>query len=336
MSLSKDIAELAKYIPVIAAKRNYWFVRTDGGNYYEDFVNGNFIAIGYNEVSLADISIVRKGEQGGLDALSDRIRQVYPDELRPGHIASQLERFAYKIKKGDIVIIPSENSTILHFGEVVSTPVYIDNIGHCDYTKRKQIKWLKNKPKVELQAELYKLIFTHQTVSDANEYADLIDRTLHKIYIKGDYASLVIPVRTKEKVKTTDFYDFGTIFSLSSEFCKDEGIDTDVEYNIQSKVQSPGELVITTLSILGVISIGLILNAIAGGGFSFKFSSTEKETKAETSAKTDGIIEKVRVALNSKANRKAKAEITKEAMKNMKINSPDELVKILDKFDENK
>lgn len=334
MNIKSDIQALIPLIPVIKNDRNYWFVRTDGGNYYDDFVNGNFIAIGYNEISLADINIVQKGGQENLDVLSDRIKKVYPDELRPGHIASQLERFTYKIKKGDVVIIPSESSTILHFGEVVSTPVYIDTIGHCDYTKRKRVKWLKSKPKRELEAELYKLIFTHQTVSDANEYADFIDRTLHKIYIKGEYASLVIPVKTKDKVKTNDFYDFGSLFSLSSEFCKEEGIDDGVEYNIQSKVQSPGALVITTLSVLGVMAIGLILNGIAGGGFTFKFSRSEKETKAETSAKTDGLIEKVRVALNSKANRRAKAEIVKEAMKNMKIDSPEELVKILNKFDE--
>jgi len=30
---------------------NYWLVRTTGGAYYDHFVNKNFIAIGWNEIS---------------------------------------------------------------------------------------------------------------------------------------------------------------------------------------------------------------------------------------------------------------------------------------------
>lgn len=35
-------------IPIIPEDRRYWLVRTKGGEYYRDFFEGNYIAIGYN------------------------------------------------------------------------------------------------------------------------------------------------------------------------------------------------------------------------------------------------------------------------------------------------
>ena len=33
-------------------ERNYWLVRTDGGNYFEDFTRNNYIAIGWDYLTL--------------------------------------------------------------------------------------------------------------------------------------------------------------------------------------------------------------------------------------------------------------------------------------------
>lgn len=30
----------------VDSKRNYWFVRTDGGNYFDAYVSGNYIGLG--------------------------------------------------------------------------------------------------------------------------------------------------------------------------------------------------------------------------------------------------------------------------------------------------
>ena len=136
------IKEILEKLPVVN-DRNYWLVRTNAGNYYNSFLSGLFIAIGYDKISLEDISLAYKERPTAVNVLSEKISTIYgEDEKRPKHAARQLIKFVYSIKKGDIVMIPSENSEDIAFIEVVETPVFneFDSKFDCPYIKRKQIK----------------------------------------------------------------------------------------------------------------------------------------------------------------------------------------------------
>lgn len=51
-----DLTTLFEYLESSTAQRNYWMVRTMGGDYYGDFIRHGYVAFGYDEVTLDDLS----------------------------------------------------------------------------------------------------------------------------------------------------------------------------------------------------------------------------------------------------------------------------------------
>lgn len=154
---------------------------------------------------------------------------------------------------------------------------------------------------------------------------------LNSFYLKDNKANLVLNVQTTGEVKAKDLFQMGAIsLELLDEFCKDQSLNYNSDdLNLKLDVQSPGFILLTGVSMGAVVILGIILVAIAGGGFTF--SSTKAVTKA--TMQSDGIIEKVRKFLNSSSNRKAKKQLLEKHMKNLDIKDPEELVKILKELD---
>jgi len=100
-----ELERIEAHITKIDSNRDYWFVRTQSGRYYEDFVNFAYIAIGYDAVNLKDIQAAYKDDKKK-GFLAETIEKKYPEETRPNYIGNQLIDFAYNIKKGDVVVIP--------------------------------------------------------------------------------------------------------------------------------------------------------------------------------------------------------------------------------------
>ena len=53
------IEEVAARIPEIKADRQYWFIRTKGGEFYRDFLDTASVGTGYNFVTWAQIKHAR-------------------------------------------------------------------------------------------------------------------------------------------------------------------------------------------------------------------------------------------------------------------------------------
>ena len=340
MIISKEFENLINSIPVIKADRNYWFVRTEGGEYYEDFINGKYIAIGYDEIQYSDVIIGKKNDWSSTFQFTQRVRELLPKEKRPGYVAGQLIRFTYLIKKGDIVIIPNKNSNILHFGEVAESFAYSkDNNDDCPHEKRKRVKWIKHESRVKLEAELYKLVFTHTTISNANEYANYVDRLLNNVFIKGEETHLFLDVQQPNKIDQSDFYGFGNIFDLVKEICDEENINIDERFTVKSNVQSPGfiEIIQASAIPLGIIFAGLVIMALTGGKITTKFKVTkEKGLDIEMGANVPvGLIERIGNNLRKKRELKMKADIVKKALENMQIENPSDLVKLIEDSNKN-
>ena len=69
-----NLSELSMSISQISDERGYWFFRSQGGAYYSDFFKYNFIGIGYNEISIKDLTFAdEKTCFGG--AFSSRIER---------------------------------------------------------------------------------------------------------------------------------------------------------------------------------------------------------------------------------------------------------------------
>lgn len=335
---SLSLEEILKSLPKISEKRSYWFFRTEGGDYYEHFMTGKYIAIGYNEVSLEHIKTGNTGDDAGIEILGSTIDQIYnrknkENEKRPRYAATQLLKFAYSIKKGDIVFIPSASSYFITFGEVQETAAYLDkpkDENDCYFMKRKRVKWLKTLRRDELDPNLYKLMFSHHTITEADSYAENIDKITNSFYIKHQKANLVLEVQTKRDIKAKDLFELGSItLDLLDEFSKEENLPyKSDDFNVKLNLQSPGVILLSGIDMGGIIIIGLILVAVAGGGFTFKYGK-----ELTTGLKTEGIIERVRRFLNTNNNNKFKKELLEKHMKDMEIKNPDDLVKILKELD---
>ncbi|MBF7091129.1 MULTISPECIES: hypothetical protein [Flavobacterium] len=326
------LQQILDQIPHIS-NRNYWLVRTEGGKNYDSFLAGKFIGIGYNKITLEDIKAGNTRDEVGVTILANKIKKAYgEDEARPKHSARQLLKFAYEIKKGDIIMIPSENSEYIQFAEISNTIAFneLNNKFDCDLIKRKQIKLLRQVTKASLDPKLFKLMFSHHTITNADQYGEVIDKIINGIFVKEDHAHLVLEVQAKDDVKARSLFKMGDIaLDLLDEFCEAEDLDyKSDDFDIKLAVQSPGFIEISGLGMGGIIILGIIIVAIAGGGFSLTY---KKDLKTEI--KSDGIIEKVRKFLTTRKNNDIKTELLKKHMDSLEIKDPKELIEILKQLD---
>ncbi len=128
-------------IPVIQ-ERNYWFVRTLGGDFFPDFITNSYIAIGWDYVNLNDmkferdplivrmkieINEIQKRTQVDFDLVDIEEPSTKEDEEYNRMIKSKITKiynkinsFVNEMNEGDIVLIPSYNSDKLVIGVIKS------------------------------------------------------------------------------------------------------------------------------------------------------------------------------------------------------------------------
>jgi restriction system protein len=278
-------------IPSISSERKYWLVRTNSGIYYDNFFHEGFIGIGWNQISEEGVTKPTN------IPLSDLVKERYPDEQRPKYVANQISTFVHEISKGDVVLIPSQNSSYITFGEVTSD-VYVDPnfkeiddisidedlyplFDLCIYAKRRSVRWIKTIKRENLDPYLYKLLYSQHTVSNATDYAPFIDRTLNSLFIKGNKAHLILHVTKEKDVLAKDLAllitsVLRTIDQINdlTDFNDDELNSDNIE--IKLNVQSPGPIEFIG-NIPEIALFSLILLLVIGGGIKYDPASNSFE-----------------------------------------------------------
>lgn len=121
-------------------------VRTMGGAYYGEFVRGNYVAVGYNNISLEDLRHLPETENAAKETLKAMFHHRYPDIRNSGYPVAQLLRFTRDMQPGDVVIIPSSGAVHVAMG-VVTGDMYeegtlvIDDEHRCEFKKRRPVTW---------------------------------------------------------------------------------------------------------------------------------------------------------------------------------------------------
>lgn len=263
-------------LPVVKIdeNRNYWLVRTKAGEYFEEFFTDDFIAIGWNEFSGFD-DLKNKPDE----VLKMQIKEKYPNNEQPGRILNQIKRFLFEIKPGDIVMIPSENSSLIRFGQIIGDPflreiseTQIDE-GVCSYKKSRRVKWLKTVKRYELDPYLYRMMQSHQTISQANDYAHFIDRTLHSFFIKNNTAYIVFDVKKEDQIAAFDLVNFvNNIVDLVPLVNGLKGIEKEKDYlqgdlDLKLNVQSPGFTEFSSHLPQLILGIGALIVLFTGSKF---------------------------------------------------------------------
>ena len=246
--------------------RKYWFVRTNGGEYYTEYFNEGFIAVGLNEFKDIDFITRAEADPSYKRALYEKIKSLVTDGsdkvIKPGLIISQLKRFMMEMSIGDIVLIPSENSQYISFGEIISGVEVIDEVlledDACPYTKRRNVRWIKTIKKENLDPYLFKAIYSHHMITDVSEASHFINRSLSNMYIKNGKAYMTFNVQSTNPIHLQDikpllygFSDIAEKADFPSEIV--EGLK---RIELKINVQSPGPIeYICSLEVIGVIFV---------------------------------------------------------------------------------
>ena len=204
-------------IPIVNERRRYWFVRTVGGQYREEFIDEKFIGINWNDFSDIDSLKRCKDDVEHKISLRDQLAETFDGNIKKaGRILGQITRFVYEMRKGDVVIIPTENSTKITFG-IIESDLYIEQFtsdkleelrqeGKCDYLKRRKVNWVKTVYRENLDPVLYNMCRAHQTISCCDEYDMNIDRLLEPIYFKNGKVYFTVRVNQANDIKAYDMY----------------------------------------------------------------------------------------------------------------------------------
>lgn len=287
ITLEEFAASVKEEIPVLDSTTDYWLVRANAGEYYTDFNINSYIGIGWNEITLDDIRRVDNDSNALKSILREKL--IYQEDNEPsenkfGITAGQLLRFVNNIKRNDIVVVPSENSERFLVGRINGdvyelTPEQIEeytteelNHSRSNYAKRWNVRWLGWFNRSDADSALYKMIYSHTTLSNINDYKPFINRALFPCYIEDE--KLYITYHVTEENDIQGFYLGQFVYQyslLSKTLFPDTRVDSKVNVQSEGIIELITHTVDKGLLVAGIIS-GIIV--ITSGG-KFKFMGLE-------------------------------------------------------------
>ncbi|OGX82009.1 hypothetical protein BEN47_05150 [Hymenobacter lapidarius] len=244
------LEQIVARIPVLDATRQYWFIRTNGGAFFQDFLDSGSVGIGYNLVTYAQIKralVQRDKTEGGiLGAIINRYPEF--DKNKLGRVLGLFTRFYTDMQEGDVVVMPSAGSNEYAFGIVTGDEAFeVDTTTTDDktiYRKRRRVEWVARKPSRSLDSNLYEAFRAPQAMSTLNPHASYLDREMHSIYTKDGQTHVRLDITTPDGIDGRDYFAMGgALFALCEQFCEDANIDAACgEIDVRQNIQSPGVL----------------------------------------------------------------------------------------------
>lgn len=328
------IEDLLQDVKSIKDETQYWLVRTMGGDYYTHYVEENFIAVGYNEITVDDLTHLPQKEKHARKMLQEMIVGRIGDIKKKGYIASQMIRFTRDMKIGDIVIVPAYSSYKVTFG-IVRSEIYEEtkNLhieGRCPFAKRRTVEWIKTSLRYSLVPELQLMFNSRHIISEVNGYAPFIDNFLNDFYTKGDYTYLVLRVKQEEILSADDFTLINDLMELFNEYSKEYELGiTSKDIGMKMCVQSPGDILAFAQSMGGIAAIGLIIMFIKGGTFKINCNQFHLETKVPTIGESfSQIVSSLNTFLNDR-RRRSTIEKLERKLDNMEIETPSAIIELM-------
>ena len=235
-----NIEDILKKVEVVNNSTDYWFFRTDYGKLFEQFLEGGYIAIGWDYITIKELDALSE------DVVKKRIAEREEFDLKTTAGKSNLTSVYNKLitfknlKKGDIVVIPSRNSDRLAFGRIKEDGSFTAEAE--SFTKRKWVNWHEVKQIEDLNAIFYQVKSNQHTISSINRFGSHIDRVIGNLFEKNDFTHYVLKI---EKDEDINFEDLNTLMSniksLTKEINKEFGLEEDMdEFFIKINLQSKG------------------------------------------------------------------------------------------------
>lgn len=288
-----DLTSIIPQLEALTVPRRYWMVRTMGGTYYGDFIRNNYIAIGFDEVSLSTLERLPANYNQAKEALKIIFADKYEDMNQHGYYSSQLLHFYREIKENDVVIIPSNGASHVAIGIVQGgmyeeeNPVF-DSEHVCTFKKRRRVAWKVFCRRGNLPPMLQLVFNSRHPVSNVDSYAPYVDSLLNDCYYKDDKLHLVLRIKTRRDVTMNDFFCLNQIKLWAEDFCSKAGYPIDDPIVIKIQMESPGNVNLSTKCIIGALTIGILIVLISGGGFEYSLPNGQR-----IDMHTDGLLKAI-------------------------------------------
>lgn len=321
-----NIDALNDYVHIVNNQSKYWMVRAMGGEYYHDFIDDKFIAIGYNEILLNTIRQLDEDSNIARRQLREIVNNVYHDReySRPGQIVSQLLRFCREIQNGDIIIIPNSNQEI-SICRVISG-VYEDanaerGDNNCTFMKRIRINVLKRTRRYMLPPKAQLMFNSRHPISDISHYAMYIDDSVCDFYNKNEETHLSLDINTENEVSANVFYNLQKLFKITEDFCAKNGIEgtaDDVVMKVQMESKGKLHFISSKKSYLAILALGILF--INGGGLKIDWGGFHLDLS------TDGLFKKFDEHMDREVDRELRMSI-KNSLDSLEIKTPEDYKK---------
>lgn len=262
-----EFNEIFKSVETLEKNKGYWFVRTDSGIHFNTYVDNGFVAIGWNQITVEDLKTLPKSKIKSKIAESEGYDlEINKEKGIVTSIYNKIKRFQ-ELKKGDLIIIPSDKSTRYAFGIIEDTDIHVNIDGKfdCSYFKRKKVKWLTIKHVRDLDPIFYQIKVSRHAISDISRFDNYIDNVTNNLYIKEGYTHYVIDINTNDDINLKSLLTFVTSIQdlsekINSEFSFNEDIDSS---SIKLNLQSPGIIEIKLLTGKSLVALAIIISLLS-------------------------------------------------------------------------
>ena len=314
----ENITYLNDYVHTVAHTNSYWMVRTMGGDFFDEFVDNHYIAIGYNEVQLPAISGINLNDHVAVRQLRDRVHELFPEAARPGHIVAQLLRFCKGIDIGDIVVLPGYSSYRLAICKVVGEPYEVTvTTGVCPFQKRLPVEVLRITDRTKLSPKAQQMFTSRHPISDITEYANYIDSGVLDFYNKGEDTHLLLKVNTESDVTVDQYACLFDFLRLAVQYCVENGMAAcESDVIIKTQMESPGFVHYISKNKNILFAVGLLVLLVNGGGLKSDYFDLS----------TPGIIKSCSDFLDRKTDRELR-ESMKEKLDSLGTDTPEDFQK---------
>jgi len=139
-----------------------WMVRSgEGGYLFDDFKNGKYVAVGWNEIGEVKLD-------ASIDDIKSKLRIDYPD-TKEGNIkssANQIYKFIHTIKIDDYVVSYNRITRLYLIGKIISEYKYDKNI---EYNHRRDVEWISEKSRDLLEPSSRNTLGSTLTIFEINK-----------------------------------------------------------------------------------------------------------------------------------------------------------------------
>ena len=353
--MDSNLLSLLK-IPSVPENIHYWIIRTNGGDYYEDFTLHEYISISWDYVSLSILYTKDDDEIKRLIEVYEKMSTTPEDSddesdgTTKGKITAilnKINRFIFEFVKGDIILIPSKNSDRIAIAEVIGdvyeTENYVESylqanptteIVPCPYRKRRKIKILKTITKGQMDIYLAKGFNSQHALSSMDEYAPYINRTIYGIYSKGNELHTTLHAGHPNGLTLKELVELSTkLEETASSIAQQCEIPFDSsQVEVKLNIHSPGLIeLIGSLSGAGIVLSLLMFtvnNLINGGKLNISYKKDDQTGKTDFSvtSETPGISGNAQK--NKRIELKEKEELL-ELVNKLDVKTPEVVAAIL-------